>query len=93
MLLFESCYGLLLLLPAISDFVDVSVKLQSETPEETTYIGTKGTIRLLTPAHAPVKVVIKKVWRRTKHDASMVAYVLVQPYIARCSDESRLGLI
>ena len=34
---------------------------QSETPEETTYVGTKGYIRIMTPAHCSTKVVVTKV--------------------------------
>ena len=33
--------------------------LNAETPEEMTYVGTKGSIHIASPAHCPVKMVIK----------------------------------
>lgn len=38
----------------------VAYSVETETPEETTYIGTKGSIRLHTPAHCPTSVTINK---------------------------------
>eukprot|EP00039_Didymoeca_costata_P027736 m.19065 g.19065 ORF g.19065 m.19065 type:complete len:342 (+) comp6477_c0_seq2:59-1084(+) len=38
----------------------VDFTLLADTPEETTYIGTKGIIKICNMAHAPTKIIIKK---------------------------------
>lgn len=40
---------------------NITVTLQARTPEETVYIGTKGHMRICTPAHAPTKCIITNV--------------------------------
>ena len=35
--------------------------LQAQTPEETTYIGTTGLVKVHSPAHAPTRVTVSKV--------------------------------